>query len=119
MQKTLSIVAGAALVACAVGAGGHAAHAQTVNLQLSAKDPKYNTPACRAARTKVREADGQAGQRRLSGAMAGALFGAIGGGGYAQAQELRVDLIKHDAEMKCMTRPPARPYLSPAATHGR
>jgi hypothetical protein len=105
------------VTACAVGLGGHAADAQ-ITVELSAKDPKYNSPACRSMREKARTYSAGTLQERAGSFIIGA--GAPGGGLVVMAAERRKrEIFTRDVELTCMTNPPNRSYLDPAATVGK
>ena len=103
--------------ACAAVLSGHAATAQ-VTVELSPKDPKYNSPACKSMRAKAqayREGTLQ------EGAGSFILGAGVPGGGMAvfAAQARKREMLVQQVEKVCMTNPPNRSYLGPGATVGR
>jgi hypothetical protein len=85
-------------------------------VQLSPQDPKFNSPECVSVRDKHYN-DGsleeQAGSFILGAAVPG-------GGMAATAAEYRKrEMVDHEVELACMSNPPNRPLLDPAATIGR
>ena len=104
--------------ACATILGGPAATAQQTTPQLSPKDPKYNTAACRSMREKAKNLkDGLFEQDAGSYIVAAIMPG--GTVGFTALQHRKREMMNRQVELACMTNPPARPYLDPATTHGR
>ena len=117
------------LAACVTSLSGYPATAQetkpfsatellTPKVQLSPKDPKYNLPECRSMRTKAQNySDGtlqeSAGSFILGAGMPG------GGAAVFAAQMRRREMFNHQVELACMSNPPDRRYLDPAATFGK
>lgn len=111
MRKTVS------LAACAAVFSGHAATAQ-ITVELSAKDPKFNTPECVRMREKARTYSDGTLAERAGTFIIGA--GAPGGGLAVMAAEQRKrEIVVRDVELACMNHPPNRAYLDPAATIGK
>lgn len=106
------------VAACATILGGPAATAQQTTLQLSPKDPKYNSAACRNMREKAKNLkDGLLEQDAGTYIVAAVAPG--GTLGFAALQYRKREMMNRQVELACMTNPPARPYLDPAATIGR
>jgi hypothetical protein len=105
------------VAACAVGLSSHAATAQII-VELSAKDPKFNTPECVSMREKARTYSDGTLAERAGTFIIGA--GAPGGGLAVMAGERRKrEIVLRDVELACMSNPPNRAYLDPAATIGK
>jgi hypothetical protein len=107
----------ALLAVSAAAFSGHAATAQ-ITVELSAKDPKFNTPECVRMREKARTYSDGTLAERAGTFIIGA--GAPGGGLAVMAAEQRKrEIVVRDVEVACMTHPPNRAYLDPAATIGK
>jgi hypothetical protein len=105
------------VAACTVCLSSHAATAQ-IAVELSAKDPKFNTPECVRMREKARTYSDGTLAERAGTFIIGA--GAPGGGLAVMAAEQRKrDIVIRDVEVACMSNPPNRAHLDPAATIGR
>jgi hypothetical protein len=106
------ILAAAIFVA---GLGVSAAEAQLA-VDLSPKDPKYNTAACKAMRVKAQNFKAglfqqEPGTYIFAAAMPG------GSLGFAAVQYRKREMLTRDVEQACMTNPPNRAYLD--ATIGK
>jgi hypothetical protein len=100
--------------ACAASLGSHAAKAQ-ITVELSAGDPKFNTPECVSMREKARTYSDGSLQERAGSFILGA--GAPGGGlAVMAAGQRKREIFIRDVELACMTNPPKRSHLDPAAS---
>jgi hypothetical protein len=90
----------------AVCLGGQAVKAREFTLQLSPTDPKYNTPACVAARNRTYDGLGETATMAL-----GAVSGMAG-----TLAERRRAMFDRQIELACMSNPPKRPQLEPGWT---
>ncbi len=103
------------MVACAATVAGCETTPQKPNLALSAADPKFNSPACRAIRDKPYE-DRSATEQIVSRA---SMHFLVGGTLTEATEQRRRELIDHQVELACMTNPPAKPHLDPSVTAAR
>jgi hypothetical protein len=108
MHRTLLVTA------VAVSFAGSAALAQDLAAQLSPKDPKYNSAACRTMRVKAKNYDGIFQQSTGSYIIAAAMPG--GTIGFLATQHRKREMFMRQLEQACMTNPPNRSYLDPSAT---
>lgn len=79
---------------------------RTFTAELSPTDPKYNSPACSAARAETYDglSPGQTVALGMVSGMAGTLA------------ERRRDMFERRLELACMSNPPERPALEPGFT---
>jgi hypothetical protein len=75
--------------------------AQTFVAKPSPDDPKYNSPACRAARSKTY--DGFSPAATLAIGMVSGLAGTLA--------ERKREMFERQIELACMSNPPERPAL--------
>jgi hypothetical protein len=106
LRKILLLAAGAVFAA---GLGGHAAKAE-LQVQLSPKDPKYNSRACVNARVKLKNYknglfEQDAGTYIIAGVMPGGTVG------FLALQARKDEYVRRDVEQACMSNPPDRSYL--------
>ena len=95
---------------CAASLSSPAAIAQGFNVQLSPKDPKYNSPACRSMREKAKNyKNGLLDQSPETYIFAGAMPG--GTVGFLALQYRKDEMFRRDIEQACMSNPPDRSYL--------
>jgi hypothetical protein len=95
---------------CAAGLNSPAAMAQEFKVQLSPKDPKYNSPACRSMREKAKNhKNGLLDQSPATYIFAGVMPG--GTVGFLALQNRKDELFRRDIEQACMINPPDRSYL--------
>lgn len=95
---------------CAAGLSSPAAVAQEFKVQLSPKDPKYNSPACRSMREKAKNyKNGLLDQSPATYIFAGVMPG--GTVGFLALQNRKDELFRRDIEQACMINPPDRSYL--------
>jgi hypothetical protein len=95
---------------CAASLSSPAAMAQEFKVELSPKDPKYNSPACLGMREKAKNyknalLDQSPGTYIFAGVMPGGTVG------FLALQNRKDDLFRRDIEQVCMTNPPDRSYL--------
>ena len=106
LRKILLITAAAAFAA---SLGGHTAKAE-LQVQLSPKDPKYNSAACRSMREKLKNyKNGLFEQSPGTYIIAGVMPG--GSVGFLALQAKKDDFVRRDVEQACMSKPPDRSYL--------
>lgn len=106
MRKILLMAA----AACAASLSSPAAMAQNFQVQLSPKDPKYNSAACRSMRAKAQNyknglLDQSPGTYIIAGAMPGGTVG------FLALQNRKDDIFRRNVEQACLTNPPDRSYL--------
>jgi hypothetical protein len=95
---------------CAAGLSSPAAMAQEFKVQLSLKDPKYNSTACRSMREKAKNyKNGLLDQSPATYIFAGVMPG--GTVGFLALQHRKDELFRRDIEQACMINPPDRSYL--------
>ena len=92
--------------ACTGCLGGQAVKAREFTLQLSPQDPKYNAPACVAARNRTY--DGLSPTATIA-------LGAVSGIAGSLAERRRA-MFDRQIELACMSNPPKRPQLEPGWT---
>jgi hypothetical protein len=104
MRKTLLIAA----LATAVGVP--AAMAQEFKIELSPKDPKFNSPECQTMRAKAKSY-----KNGLMDQSPGTyLFAAVAPGGtvgFLALQYRKDEMFRAQIEQACMSNPPDRSYL--------
>ena len=106
MRKILLMAATAAFAA---SLSGHAAKAELI-VQLSPKDPKYNSKACMSMREKLKNyKNGLFEQSPGTYIIAGVMPG--GSVGFLALQAKKDDFMRRDVEVACMSHPPDRSYL--------
>jgi hypothetical protein len=98
-----------------LGAPAATAEDLTAQFSLSPQDAKYNSPACRSMREKAKNYnDGIMQQSAGTYAIAAVMPG--GTVGFLAMQHRKREIFKAQVEQACMTNPPDRSYLDPAAT---
>ena len=91
---------------------------QELKVDLSPKDPKYNSAACKSMRAKAKAySDGTLTESAGSFVLGAGVPG--GGAAVFAAQARKRELVVQQVEKACMTNPPNRAYLDPGATIGR
>jgi hypothetical protein len=114
MRKTVTVAL------AAVGmliVGGHVAMAQ-LKVELSASDPKYNSPACVSMRNEAANyKDGITQQSPGTYIIAAVMPG--GTVGFMILQQRKYEMFLHRIEMACMSNPPNRKYLDEGATNAK
>lgn len=104
----------AAVFATSLGVPAATAEDLTREISLSPKDPKYNSPACKSLRVQAKNyQDGIAQQSAGTYIIAAVAPG--GTVGFMALQHRKRELFKARVERACMTNPPDRTYLDPAA----
>jgi hypothetical protein len=99
----------AAVFAAGLGLGSQAAQAQ-ITVELSPKDPKFNSAACRGMREKAKNyKNGLLQQDTGTYVFAAVMPG--GTIGFLALQNRKDDMFKRQVEQACMTNPPDRSYL--------
>jgi hypothetical protein len=95
---------------CAASLSSPVAIAQEFNVQLSPKDPKYNSSACRSMREKAKNyKNGLLDQSPETYIFAGVMPG--GTVGFLALQHRKDEIFRRDIEQACMSKPPDRSYL--------
>ena len=95
---------------CAVSLSSPAAMAQEFQVQLSPKDPKYNSPACLSMREKAKNyKNGLLDQSPEAYIFAGVMPG--GTVGFLALQHRKDEIFRRNIEQACMSNPPDRSYL--------
>lgn len=106
MRKIVSMAAVATMVVIANGLPAKA----ELQVQLSPKDPKYNSPACVSARAKLKNyKNGLFEQDPGTYIIAGVMPG--GSVGFLALQAKKDDFVRRDVEQACLSNPPDRSYL--------
>jgi hypothetical protein len=85
-------------------------------VELSATDPKYNSPECLAVRDKHYD-DGTLEERMAKRVVGAAMWG--GGMAVTAAEYRKRQMTDREVELACMSNPPDRSYLDSDATQGR
>jgi hypothetical protein len=110
MRKILLV----AVFATSLGVPVASAEDLTGQLSLSPNDPKYKSPACTSLRVQAKNySDGIAQQSAGTYIIAAVAPG--GTVGFMALQHRKRELFKARVEQACMTNPPDRSYLDPAA----
>lgn len=95
---------------CAVSLSNPAAMAQEFKVQLSPKDPKYNSPTCLSMREKAKNyKNGLFDQSPETYVFAGAMPG--GSVAFLALQHRKDEMFRRDIEQACLSNPPDRSYL--------
>jgi hypothetical protein len=96
--------------ACIAALGIPAAMAEGFKVELSPKDPKFNSPECQRMRQQAKVyKNGLFDQSPGTYIIAAVAPG--GGIGFLALQNRKDDLFRRDIEQACMTHPPDRSYL--------
>jgi hypothetical protein len=95
---------------CLASLGTPAAMAQGFQVELSAKDPKFKSPACVSMREKVKTYknglfDQSPGTYIVAGVAPGGTLG------FLALQNRKDDMFRRDIEQACLSNPPDRSYL--------
>jgi hypothetical protein len=110
MRKTTLVVGLAAVLA----APAALAEDLTKELSLSPKDPKYNSAACKSLRVQARNYNDSI-YNQSPGTYAIVAVAPGGTVGFMALQHRKRELFKARVEQACMSNPPDRTYLDPAA----
>ena len=107
-MRKITLLVAAGVYAAALSSP--AAMAQEFKVQLSPKDPKYNSSACRSMREKAKSyKNGLFDQSPATYIFAGVMPG--GTVGLLALQHRKDELFRRDIEQACMSNPPDRSYL--------
>jgi hypothetical protein len=114
MRRTLL----AAALAVTFAAPALAVEDLTKEISLSPSDPKYNTAACKSLRVQAKNYNDTI-YNQSPGTYAIVAVAPGGTVGFMALQHRKRELFKARVEQACMSNPPDRTYLDPAAPGAR
>jgi hypothetical protein len=109
MRKIL----GAAVFAAGLSLSGQAVKAE-ITVELSPKDPKFNSPECKSMREKAKNYKNSLFQQDAGTYVFAAVMPG-GTVGFLALQKRKDDMFKRQVEQACLTNPPDRSYLDEPA----